>query len=337
MTEEIITALSRVSSFLVVARNSTFAYKGTSPNVRQVGRDLGVRYVLEGSVRKAGERVRITGQLIDATTGMHIWADRFDGVFTGIFELQDQIAGAVVGAIEPEVQEAEIEVSAQAGPKFASIRSRPAQPLRLRGVHSRWLGEAIQLLRKAVEIAPNYALALALLARANGMAASMHWITPTESELEGHVKMARDAVRYSPDDAEVLVPAASIIAVAGGDFTDGFALVDRACVLNRNSTDAWALSGGLRAYAGKSKSPSIISNGQGGSILAYGVSNTSGSLWRISWLAITMKRSDGPPKDSAVTPPECPSYDTEPLRSASSAGPRRHDRLSRDCWRRSPT
>jgi adenylate cyclase len=109
MTEEIITALSRVPSFFVVARNSTFAYKGTSPNIRQVGRELGVRYVLEGSVRKADERVRITGQLIDVTTGMHIWADRFDGIMNDIFELQDQVAASVVGAIEPKLQDLEIE------------------------------------------------------------------------------------------------------------------------------------------------------------------------------------------------------------------------------------
>ncbi|MBV8455115.1 MAG: adenylate/guanylate cyclase domain-containing protein [Acetobacteraceae bacterium] len=120
MTEEVITALSRVPSFFVVARNSTFTYKGTSPNIRQVGRELGVRYVLEGSVRKAGERVRITGQLIDATTGMHIWADRFDGVVSDIFELQDQVASNVVGAIEPKLRDAEIE----------RARLKPAENLR---------------------------------------------------------------------------------------------------------------------------------------------------------------------------------------------------------------
>jgi TolB-like protein len=109
MTEEINTALSRVPSFFVVARHSTFAYKGTSPNIRQVGRELGIRYVLEGSVRKTGERVRISGQLIDATTGMHVWADRFDGILTDIFELQDQVAASVVGAIEPRLRDAEIE------------------------------------------------------------------------------------------------------------------------------------------------------------------------------------------------------------------------------------
>src|SRR6201998_1787386 len=109
VVEEIITAISRLPWLFVIARNSSFAYKGKSPDLRQVGRELGVRYVLEGSVRKAGDRVRITGQLIDTTTGAHIWADRFDGALDDIFELQDQIAGNVVGAIEPKLRQSEIE------------------------------------------------------------------------------------------------------------------------------------------------------------------------------------------------------------------------------------
>src|SRR6184192_2341804 len=109
MVEEIITAIARLPWLFVIARNSSFAYKGKSPDLRQVGRDLGVRYVLEGSVRKAGDRVRITGQLIDTATGAHIWADRFDGPLDDIFEVQDQIAGSVAGAIQPKLRHAEIE------------------------------------------------------------------------------------------------------------------------------------------------------------------------------------------------------------------------------------
>ena len=109
MVEEIITALSRLHWLFVIARNSSFTYKGRAVDVKQVGRELGVRYVLEGSVRKAGNRVRITGQLIDAMTGMHIWADRFDGALDDIFDLQDQVAASVVGAIAPQLEQAEIE------------------------------------------------------------------------------------------------------------------------------------------------------------------------------------------------------------------------------------
>src|SRR6185295_9449065 len=109
IVEEIITALSRMKGLFVIARNSSFAYKGRSVDVKQIGRELGVRYVLEGSVRKAGSRVRITGQLIDAATGIHIWADRFDGALSDIFDLQDQVTTSVVGAILPKLEQAEIE------------------------------------------------------------------------------------------------------------------------------------------------------------------------------------------------------------------------------------
>ena len=109
MVEEIITALSRFPRFFVIARNSSFAYKGRAVDVKQIGRELGVRYVLEGSVRKAGSKVRITGQLIDASTGAHLWADRFDGALKDIFELQDQVTASVVGAIAPKLEQAEIE------------------------------------------------------------------------------------------------------------------------------------------------------------------------------------------------------------------------------------
>ena len=108
LVEDIITALSRISAFLVVARNSSFSYKGRAVDVRQVGQDLGVRYVLEGSVRKAGDRLRITGQLVDATTGNHIWAERYEGALEDVFDLQDRITSSVVAVIEPKVQQAEI-------------------------------------------------------------------------------------------------------------------------------------------------------------------------------------------------------------------------------------
>src|SRR5437773_2188419 len=106
MVEEIITALSRIRWLFVIARNSSFTYKGQAVDVKQVGRELGVRYILEGSVRKGGSRVRITAQLIDAETGAHLWADRFDGLIEDVFELQDKIALSVAGVIEPALQEA---------------------------------------------------------------------------------------------------------------------------------------------------------------------------------------------------------------------------------------
>jgi adenylate cyclase len=164
MVEEITTAISRLPWLFVIARNSSFAYKGKSPDLRQVGRELGARYVLEGSVQKAGNRVRITGQLIDTTTGTHIWADRFDSGLDDIFELQDQVASSVVGAIEPKLRQSEIEC---AGRK--PTESLDAYDLYLRALaqfnklaaesHS----EAVRLAGQSLGIDPSFGTVAALI------------------------------------------------------------------------------------------------------------------------------------------------------------------------------
>jgi adenylate cyclase len=165
MVEEIITALSRVRSFFVIARNTSFTYKGRSVDVKQAGRELGVRYVLEGSVRKAGHRVRITGLLIEATNGTHLWADRFEGSLEDVFELQDHIAQSIVGEIAPNLQRAEI---------ARSTRKRTADlsayDLALRALPYMWslsedgLLKALDLFSQAFERDPSYAYAYALAA-----------------------------------------------------------------------------------------------------------------------------------------------------------------------------
>src|SRR5947209_10151273 len=165
MVEEIITALSRIRWLFVIARNSSFTYKGRAVDVKRVGRELGVRYLLEGSVRKGGNRVRITGQLIDTTTGAHIWADRFDGALDDIFELQDKVASSVVGAIEPKLRQSEIERATR-----KPTDSLDAYDLFLRAlaqiskITQEGLSEAIALLKSALAIDPSYAPAAARIA-----------------------------------------------------------------------------------------------------------------------------------------------------------------------------
>jgi TolB-like protein/class 3 adenylate cyclase len=254
IVEEIITGLSRIPSFNVIARNSSFAFKGTSPDIRQVGKELGVRYILEGSVRKAAARVRITGQLIDTATGAHLWADRFEGNLTDIFELQDQVTVSVVGAIEPKIRIAEIERALR-----KPTQNLEAYDLVLRG---RWtyeparkdsFEEAARLYRRAIALDPSYALAYALLARTLWLITAYQWAKPSEDELFDYVGLAKTAVQLGQADPETLCVAAHIIALPGGDLEDGIAIVDRALAQNPNSVDALAISGMLRAYAGDTK------------------------------------------------------------------------------------
>jgi adenylate cyclase len=251
IVEEIITALSRISSLRVIARNSSFAYRGKSYDVRRVGKELGARYILEGSVRKAAARVRITGQLIDAATGVHLWANRFEGNLTDIFGLQDQVTVSVVGAIEPTVRVAEIERALR-----KPTKSLEAYDLVLRGrsaseaLRRDSLEEAARLYRCAIEIDPNYALAYALLARALWIMVSQQWVSPSADELAECADYARTAVRLGQADAETLCTAANMVAFPGGELAEGIAIIDRALALNPNSADALAVSGMLRAYAG---------------------------------------------------------------------------------------
>jgi TolB-like protein/class 3 adenylate cyclase len=251
IVEEILTALSRIPAFLVIARNSSFAYKGQSPDVRRVGRELGAAYVLEGSVRKAGGRVRIVGQLIDTTTGAHLWADRFEGDVADIFELQDRVTVSVAAAIEPKVRLAEIERALR-----KPTANLDAYDLVLRG---RWAyqgtrrdryEEAALLYRGAIALDPNYALAWALLARALWVPVAFQWIMPSEGELAECVDFARIAVRLGLAESETLGLAAPIIALPGGELEDGIAIIDQALAQNPSSLDALAASGMLRAFLG---------------------------------------------------------------------------------------
>jgi TolB-like protein/class 3 adenylate cyclase len=251
IVEEIIIALSRISAFLVIARNSSFAYKGKSPDVRQVGRELGAGYVLEGSVRQAGDRVRIVGQLIDATTGAHLWADRFEGDVADIFALQDRVTVSVAAAIEPKIRKAEIERALR-----KPTESLQAYDLVLRG---RWVyqgsrrdryEEAARFYRRAIGLDPNYAVAHALLARALWLPIAFIWTEPSEGELIECVDFARTAIRLGQAEPETLGLAAHIIALPGGELVEGIAVIDLALAQNPNSVDVLAASGMLRAFLG---------------------------------------------------------------------------------------
>jgi adenylate cyclase len=251
MVEEIITALSRLRSLVVIARNSSFVYKGRSVNVTQVGRELGVRYVLEGSVRKAANRLRITGQLIDAATGAHLWADRFDGDLADVFDLQDQVTARVVGAIAPKLEQAEIE----------RVRRKPTESLDaydcfLRGMAGlyAWTSEgndeALTHFQRAIALDPNYAAAHGLAARTYVQRSAGGWVTDRARERAEANRLARRAVELGHDDAVALATAGFALAELVGDFEDSDAFIDRALELNPNLAWAWLYSGWVKASKG---------------------------------------------------------------------------------------
>jgi TolB-like protein/class 3 adenylate cyclase len=252
MVEEIITALSRIRWLFVIARNSTFTYKGQPVDVKQVGRELGVRYVLEGSVRKAGQRVRITGQLIDAVTGTHLWADRFDGSLEDVFDLQDKVASSVAGVIEPTLQAAEIRHSAN-----QPTNDLTAYDLYLRALQH-WstyekerVIQALDLLRGAIERDPHYGPALALAAHCHHLLEVNGWIDDLEPNRRKGIDMARQAIRFAPDDPEALATGGFALGYFGEDIDGAIRLIDRSLALNPSFARGWVWSAVLRNFAGQ--------------------------------------------------------------------------------------
>jgi TolB-like protein/class 3 adenylate cyclase len=251
MVEEIITALSRIRWLFVIARNSTFTYKGQSVDVKQVGRELGVRYVLEGSVRKAGQRVRITGQLIDATTGTHLWADRFDGSLEDVFELQDKVAVSVAGVIEPRLQAAEISRSSE-----RSTDDLTAYDLYLRAYAMFWssakhIPEALRLTKEAIARDPRYGPALAWAAYCCVALIHGNQSENREANRREGVDFARRALQVAGDDPGVLTNASYALAYFGEDIGAMMALVDRALALNPSFARGWYISGVIKLWAGQ--------------------------------------------------------------------------------------
>ncbi len=252
MVEEIITALSRIRWLFVIARNSTFTYKGQSVDVKQVGRELGVRYVLEGSVRKGGNRVRITAQLIDAETGAHLWADRFDGSLEDIFDLQDRVAVSVAGVIEPALQAAEMRRSAE----------RPTTDLTAYDLYLRALAvffpitqegvlAALGLLEQAIAIDPHYGPALSWAATCHMQLVNQGWADALETNRREAADLARQALKVTQNDPGILANAANVLARFGEDIGAMLGLVDRALALNPSLARGWFVSGILRVFAGE--------------------------------------------------------------------------------------
>ena len=248
MVDDIITALSHFKALFVIARNSSFTYKGRAVDVKQVGRELGVRYVLEGSVRKAANRVRITGQLVDTATGAHLWADRFDGGLGDIFDLQDQVTESVVGAIAPAVEKAEIERA-----KRKPTESLDAYALYLRGLarfyqfaNRQANDEALRLFNSAIELDPDFASAYGRAAACYVFAKSNGWISVTPNEIAEVTRLAQRAVELGKDDAIALAASGWALAYVVRDLEAGAGLIDRALVLNSNLAEAWFYGGWVK-------------------------------------------------------------------------------------------
>jgi adenylate cyclase len=252
IVEEIITALSRFRNLFVIARNSSFTYKGRTVDVKQVGRDLGVRYLLEGSVRRAGNKVRIAGQLIDTSTGVHLWADRFEGGVEDIFDLQDQVTARVVGAIAPKLEQAEIERA-----KRKPTENLDAYDCFLRGMAAfhQWTreanNEALPFFYRAIELDPNFASAYGMAARCYVQRKAGGWITIRTRERNETARLARRAADLGKDDAIALCTAGDALADIVGDVNVAAILTERALLLNPNSAWAWLFGGWVKVALGE--------------------------------------------------------------------------------------
>jgi len=273
MVEDIITALSRMRWLFVIARNSSFTYKGRAVDVKQVARELGVRYVLEGSVRRSENRVRIAGQLIDGSTGAHLWADRFEGELEDVFDLQDRITESVVGSITPKLEQAEVERAAR-----KPTESLDAYDYHLRGMSSlhrrtkESTDDALRMFYRAIELDPNYVSAHGAAAWCYALRKSYNWMTDRGQEIAEAARLARRAVDLTGNVERYIGPAmehrprlvdavrgyAGALSASGfalsyvvGELDNGVVLLDRALALNPNLASAWHFSGWARIWLGE--------------------------------------------------------------------------------------
>jgi TolB-like protein/class 3 adenylate cyclase/Tfp pilus assembly protein PilF len=251
MVEEIITALSRNHQLFVIARNSSFTFKGRAVDIKQVARDLGVRYVLEGSVRKSGNRIRITGQLIDAASGAHLWADRYDGALEDVFELQDQVAASVVGAIAPSLTQAEMERA-----KRKPTNSLDAYDCYLRGLTAHWqytkdsTEQAGGLFERSVALDPQFAPAYAALAATLNTRKVWGWSADPAADASQAVAYAKRALRLGRQDAWVLAQSAVVLFSSSDKVELADSLLDEAIHLDPNGMLGWMWGGWTKMMLG---------------------------------------------------------------------------------------
>jgi TolB-like protein len=252
VVDDIISALSRMRWLFVIARNSSFTYKGRTVDVKQVGRELGVRYVLEGSVRKAANRVRITGQLIDANAGATLWSERFESAIDDLFELQDQMATSVVGALGPPLERAEIERA-----YYKPTESLDAYDYYMRGmwkfrqVSRSAIDEALPLFYEAIRRDPEFASAYAMAAWCHSWRKLSRWVTDLEREIAEGTRLVRRALELGQDDPVALAASAHALTHLVRDFDGSIALLDRALVLDPNLATGWYLGGFVRIWRGE--------------------------------------------------------------------------------------
>jgi adenylate cyclase len=252
IVDDIIVGLSRYRSLFVIARNSTFTYKGRAVDVKQVGRELNARYVLEGSVRKSGNRIRISGQLVDAATAVHLWADRFEGELEDIFDLQDRVATSVVGALMPQIRQAEINRA-----RHKPTESLDAHISHMRGVASfhTWSKEgmetALKHLRRAIELDPNYSAPYGIAVSCHVVRKAAGWMTDPEADIEEIRRLAAKAEQVGHDDCFALSSSGFALANILGELDKGLELIDRGLALNPNAALCLAQSGYVRVWLGE--------------------------------------------------------------------------------------
>jgi adenylate cyclase len=251
MVEEIITALSRFKLLFVIARNSSFTFKGRAVNVKQVAQELGVHYVLEGSVRKASGKVRITGQLVDAVTGAHIWAERFERDLTDVFALQDEVTAAVVSAIQPKLLQTEIAMATRRRPENLTAYDFFLRALQQSYLATReGLAEAIRLAHHALGLDPQFGLVAALAGGCHMLSILLGYAVDPQFERKEAVRLMHMALSVDAGDPETLGWASTISAFMVGDCESAIEIANRAVALNPNSYFAWNGRGHAYRVAG---------------------------------------------------------------------------------------